>query len=241
MDMWLFKNDVLIKDSGLLEGFTDFHCHLLPGVDDGVQKASETLQILQLWEEAGVKAVWMTPHIMEDIPNRPEELERGFENLKKQYQGRIELHLAAENMIDNLCISRVQEDNLLPIGKTNSHLLVETSYFNPPCDMDETLNLIMGKGYYPILAHPERYVYMNIGDYKKLKDRRILFQLNVPALVGAYGKGVQQKAEMLLEKGYYDLCATDTHSIGFVKFFLNSRLSKKTVRRVRSLIENSVI
>ena len=65
--------------------------------------------------------------------------------------------------------------------------------------MDEIIGNVMSKGFYPVLAHPERYNYMNIGDYKKLKDRRVIFQLNVPSLVGAYGEEVKKKAEMLLD------------------------------------------
>ena len=72
--MWPFSSKVSIADSGLLDGFVDFHCHLLPGVDDGVQKISETLSILDLWEQQHVSEVWLTPHIMEDIPNEPDTL-----------------------------------------------------------------------------------------------------------------------------------------------------------------------
>lgn len=239
--MWFLSNSVKVGDSGLLEGMTDYHCHLLPGVDDGVQKTSETLEILSLWEKAGVNKIWLTPHIMEDIPNTPEDLQLEFNKFKEQYEGNIELFLSAENMMDNLCSSRLKEKRLLPLGTEKNHLLVETSYFNPPYDMDEILFNVIGLGYSPVLAHPERYVYMNIDDYKNLKDRKILFQLNIPSLVGAYGDSVKKKAEMLLDKGYYELYGTDTHSIRFVKFFLNAKISKKTAKDVRALIDSNTI
>ena len=66
--MWFFKKrekQNIIK----LIGFTDYHSHILPGVDDGVQTMDESLEILRLYEEQGIKSVWLTPHIMEDIPN----------------------------------------------------------------------------------------------------------------------------------------------------------------------------
>ena len=144
-------------------------------------------------------------------------------------------------MIDNILAERLANDNLLPLGIQGNHLLVETSYFNPPYDMDETINDVLGKGYYVVLAHPERYNYMEMGDYKRLKDQRILFQLNIPSLVGAYGKSVQKKAETLLDEGYYDLCCTDTHSLRFVKFFLKGKISKKKVATVRQIIESTEI
>ena len=58
--MWLVSNRVTVIESGLLEGFRDCHCHLLPGVDDGVQEMDETMRILQEWEQAGVKEVSST-------------------------------------------------------------------------------------------------------------------------------------------------------------------------------------
>ncbi|MBR1463102.1 MAG: capsular biosynthesis protein [Prevotella sp.] len=239
--MWLFNSQVSISESGLLNGFTDYHCHLLPGVDDGVQKTDETLSILHLWEQHHVKEVWLTPHIMEDIPNEPSALKSRFEKLKNLYHGDIVLHLSAENMIDNILAERLANDNLLPLGIQGNHLLVETSYFNPPYDMDETINDVLSKGLYVVLAHPERYNYMEMGDYKRLKGQRILFQLSIPSLVGAYGKNVQKKAEILLDEGYYDLCCTDTHSLRFVNFFLKGKISKKRVATVRQIIESTEI
>ena len=50
-----------MKDSGIFEGFTDWHSHILPGVDDGARTVEEALEILRLYEELGVKAVWLTP------------------------------------------------------------------------------------------------------------------------------------------------------------------------------------
>ena len=235
--MWPFsKNSTHVKDSGLLEGFVDWHCHLLPGVDDGVKKLPETLQILAIWEELGVKQIWLTPHIMEDIANDPADLTRRFEALKQEYKGRIQLHLAAENMMDDLLNKRMEEHRLLPLGQSGTHLLVETSYFNPPFGMDAVLDEVKRQGYFPVLAHPERYQYMNIGDYKKLKEQGVLLQLNVPSLVGAYGKEVQKKAEMLLDGGFYNLCGTDTHSLRFVNYFLEGKLSAKRVRQIKQII-----
>ena len=230
--MWLISNRVKVEDSGLLEGFRECHCHLLPGVDDGVKKIDETLRILERWEALGVKEVWLTPHIMEDIPNKPADLKEKFKEVKANYAGGIELHLAAEHMMDNLFQDRLGKKNVLAIGQGGGHLLVETSYYNPPMDMERMIDDTKKYGYRPILAHPERYQYMDIGQYKKWKQKEVLFQLNVPSLVGAYGPEVQKKAEMLLDREMYDYCGTDTHSMRFVEYFLNSKISKKTVKKV---------
>ena len=67
----------------------------------------------------------------------------------------------------------------------------------------------------------------------------MLLQLNIPSLVGAYGPVALKKAEMLLEKGYYDLVGTDTHSMKFVDFFLNGKIYKKQVKRIAEI--NTVV
>lgn len=234
--MWLLSNKVKVEDSGLLEGFRECHCHLLPGVDDGVKELHETLKILELWQSLGVKEVWLTPHIMEDIPNKTLELKQKCEELKMVAPKGIQLRLSAENMMDNLFIQRLEQRDLLPIGQDRQHLLVETSYYSPPMDMHRFFTRIKESGYIPVLAHPERYQYMDMSTYKMWKEKGVLLQLNVPSLVGAYGPEVQYKAEKLLNKGMYDYCGTDTHSIRFVEYFLNGKISKKTVRKVQEIV-----
>lgn len=229
------SNKVKVKDSGLLVGFCDYHCHLLPGVDDGVQEVQETMEILGLWEETGVKEVWLTPHIMEDVPNKPAILAQQFAELSSIYQGTIALYLAAENMMDSLFQDRLVARDLLPIGKEGKHLLVETSYYNPPMNIEWLIDQVKENGYTPILAHPERYQYMGLEDYVKWKKMGVLLQLNVPSLVGAYGPEVQWKAEKLLEKGMYDFCGTDIHSIQLVEYFLTSKIAKKTAKKVQEI------
>ena len=213
--MWFFESSISITESGVLQGMTDCHSHLLPSVDDGVKTEKDTFVILDEMERQGVRKVWLTPHIMEDIPNETVMLQQKFQNLRQEYRGKVELSLAAEYMLDALFEKRLQQDDLLPLEEDKRYLLVETSYFNPPMDLLSTLKRIQSKGYYPLLAHPERYEYMQMKDYKHLKEDRISFQLNVPSLTGMYGKHVQKKAEILLKAGMYDYIGNDTHSVDF--------------------------
>ena len=209
--LWFKSKRTDLTTSGLLGGFTDFHCHLLPGVDDGVQTMEESLEILAEYEKYGIREVWLTPHIMEDIPNTTADLRDRFLMLKEAYHGSIQLHLAAEYMLDNLFAERLAADDLLPLTEGKRYLLVETSYFNAPINLHVLLDDIRKHGYYPLLAHPERYEYMSMADYHDLKSAGIAFQLNLPSLTGAYGRHVQKKAEKLLKQGYYDLYGSDTH------------------------------
>ncbi len=231
--MWLFSDKVLVRESGLLDGFCDCHCHLLPGVDDGVQERDETMQILEVWASLGVKEVWLTPHIMEDIPNEPVALRKRFETLTGTITGTIELHLAAEHMMDGPFSKRLEKGDIMPFD--NEKLLVETSYYTPPMNMGAIIERIKEKGYEPLLAHPERYQYMDDSDYKMWKQRGVLLQLNLPSLVGAYGPMVQRKAEWLLKEGMYDYSGTDTHSAVQMEMFLNSMISKKTVKKAKAI------
>ena len=210
--MWFRKRQTL-EESRFFCGFTDWHCHILPGVDDGVQSMDESLQILVEYERLGVKEVWLTPHIMEDIPNTTEKLRDRFTELKAAYQGPVLLNLASENMLDNLFEERLEKNDLLPIGKDGRHLLVETSYFNPPMGLNNILLRIKAKGYYPVLAHPERYLYMNENDYQRLKSMGLEFQLNQFSLFGLYGKEVQKRAKTLQKQGMYNYIGTDLHQI----------------------------
>jgi len=210
--MWPFRKKHSLADSGIFHGFTDWHSHLLPGVDDGVQTMEEALDILAWYERLGVKAVWLTPHIMEDVPNTAARLKKRFAELKVAYKGSVRLHLAAEYMLDNLFIKRLEDCDLLPFGERSDQLLVETSCYNPPISLPRTLERIRSKGFHPVLAHPERYGYMEDSDYGKLKREGVRFQINLPSLVGFYGREVRRKAKRLLEKGYADLYGTDTHS-----------------------------
>lgn len=236
--MWLLSNKILVRESGLLEGFRDCHCHLLPGVDDGVQEADETKQILEKWESLGVKEVWLTPHIMEDIPNELEKLRKKMEEVTAFYIGDIKLNLAAEHMMDGLFLRRLEKNEVMPIGRNRDRLLVETSYYTPPMNLSEVIEKVNTRGYKPILAHPERYQYMDRRGCRYWKERGVLFQLNVPSIVGAYGLEVQRKSEWLLKENLYDYCGTDMHSIDQLRMFLNSEISKKTVKKVKRIAEN---
>lgn len=228
--MGLFNRSVSVAESGLFKCRTDWHCHILPGVDDGFKTMQDSLKALELYEKAGIGEVWLTPHIMEDIPNSTEGLRKRFAELQAAYNGPLSLHLASENMMDSLFAERLDGDDLLPLPERR--LLVETSYFNPPYDLDGILERIKAVGYFPVLAHPERYMYMEMRHYRILKSRKIEFQLNISSLAGAYGPDVKAKAERLLKAGMYNYSGTDLHRISSFEHLLQARLSPKLLRRI---------
>ena len=243
--MLFFNKKYTLADSGILNGFTDWHCHLLPGVDDGVGTLDETLAILDTYRKHGVKKVWLTPHVMEDCPNAPADLQCRYEALKKEYSAlyrsdAIELHLASEHMLDNLFDSRLAKGDVLPIAADNSLLLVETSYFTAPYNMEGKLDDVKRAGYYPLLAHPERYRYMEEKDYDRLLSQSIRLQLDLYSLLSLYDPVAEHKARMLLKKGAYSVVGTDTHSLRQLQAALNSKaLKSDDIRRLEQILAAS--
>ena len=240
--MWEFFSKSSYLNTGILKGLTDWHSHILPGVDDGIETINDSIELLKEYERAGIRKVWLTPHIMEDIPNTTSSLKTQFELLKSEWHGNVELRLASENMLDSLFSERLKNGDLLPIGERGRHLLVETSYFNPPYRMEESLSMIREKGYDVLLAHPERYVYMDEKEYNKLKSQGVLFQLNLLSLTGMYGKVAQKKAQWLMQKGYVDLLGSDIHRYyHFNNFFGEKCLTKKTLVALSDIIQKESV
>lgn len=240
MGFWPFRKKVEgLQEAGLMEGFTDWHSHILPGVDDGIPDMEKSLEVLDAYEKMGVKEVWLTPHIMEDFPNETSMLRQRFAELSLEYDGHIKLHLAAENMLDSLFEERLETNDFLPLGEEGKHLLVETSYFSPPMNFDELIDDIKHAGYYPVLAHPERYRYMNEDDYERLKRRGVLLQVNMMSLVGMYGGTARKKAEWLLKKGMIDLTGSDLHRLSATKRYLEMAPDKQdSLERLLAVAQN---
>ena len=226
--MWLFKDKVASLDgSGMFSGLTDWHSHVLPGVDDGIKTMDEALEVLRNYDEKGVKNLWLTPHIMEDYPNTTDKLRARFEDLQKVWNGNLKLRLASENMLDSLFEQRLAARDLLPIGDNADHLLVETSYFSAPMGFDGIIDSIMSAGYYPLLAHPERYTYMDEADYIRLHEKGVKMQLNYVSLVGGYGETARKKSVWLLKNGYIDVVGSDVHRLKSIQTLVAQKPSKK--------------
>lgn len=216
-----------IEKSGMLVGLTDWHSHILPGVDDGFKTMEDSLAALDEMERLGVKHLWLTPHVMEDYPNETQKLRQRFEELKLEYNGSVTLHLGAENMLDALFEERLEQNDILTIGDAGTHILVETSYFNPPMNMYGLLEDIKRRGYHPVLAHPERYRYMDEKDYKRLKEMGIIFQANYFSMVEAYGNTARRKLDWLLKREMIDLTGSDLHRLGVLTSLVKEKPKTK--------------
>jgi len=190
----------------------DLHSHLLPGLDDGAPDLDTSLFLIKKLNELGFSKFICTPHIFKELyPNNPTTINAALNKVKESLQKsnpEIGIAAGAEYMIDaDFDLS----DKLVCL--LDNYLLIEMSYLNETPNIEQVVFDLQIKGYTVILAHPERYnfYHKNLIRYQRLKDMGCLFQLNLLAVTGYYGKEVKQVANFLLEKKYYDLAATDLH------------------------------
>lgn len=232
----LFNKGILETD--LLNGMTDVHSHLLPGVDDGMESMEESYKACAYLEKIGMKRIFLTPHIMEDLPdNHPDFLKERFKEFVQHNPTGIEFHLAGEYMLDN-GFNRQMEEGLLTIG--DKYVLVETSYMAASPDMHRMLYELSVSNYQPLIAHPERYSYMSVDDLLSLKKHEYSFQMNLMSLAGIYGKEVQKRASFLLKNGHYDFIGSDIHSLHVYQHALsNLYLSKSEMEQIRVLLNSN--
>jgi protein-tyrosine phosphatase len=201
-------------DFGILKA--DMHSHLLPGIDDGSPDMDTTVQLVKGMRELGFSKLITTPHIMWDMYKNTSQLIAGkLEQVRtrlKEESIEIELEAAAEYFIDDHLEELLkQKQPLLAFG--NNYVLVEFSMASPPFDLRAVLFEMQLQGYQPVIAHPERYGYLesNKSFYNELRDAGYLFQLNILSLSGYYGRSVTELAHYLCKKDFYDLVGTDLH------------------------------
>lgn len=235
----IFQKKYFLVD--LLEGFTDFHNHLLPGIDDGANSAEDSIAMIKKFNEFGVTNFVASPHVMgEFYPNTPDTILPALDKVKKNLPHGNSIKAAGEYMMDQYLIDQLEKDNVLNV--IENYVLVEMSYFQAPINLAEILFKIQNNNLKPILAHPERYAFYHdksLEKYKDLKTRGCDFQLNMLSLTPHYGTGIQKKAFQLLEKGMIDFISSDTHRMEHLEKIGNIKLKKKQLNLLEPIIEKS--
>jgi len=203
--------------SGSLAGLVcDIHSHLIPGIDDGSPDMDTSIRLIRGLADLGYKKIVTTPHINADMfPNTPDTILAGraaVETALKEQQIDISFHAAAEYLLDDGFARSLAEGAPLLTLKDNL-VLVELSFAVPAINLKEILFQLQLKGYQPVLAHPERYLYFaaNKGWYDQIREAGCLFQLNLLSFIGYYGKDARLLAEYLLKKRYFDFLGSDLH------------------------------
>lgn len=231
-----FQKKTYLQD--LLEGFIDFHNHILPGIDDGAQDEKESINIIEAFKEIGIEKFVCTPHVMgEYYPNTPETIN---EALKKLNGSPAVLGVSGEYMMDQHFTEIIENKEILPIN--GKKVLVEMSYFQAPINLNEILFKLQNNAYAPILAHPERYAYFHsstLEKYKDIKERGCSFQLNMLSLVGHYGARIENTAFQLIENNMIDFISSDAHRVEHVEKIKSITIKKKHLPILEGVIENS--
>ena len=209
---------------------TDMHSHLIPGVDDGARDMETSLELIRGMQELGYSKIITTPHILWDMyKNTSEIILEKLEQLRtavKEAGIEVEINAAAEYFLDDHVEELLKEKKpLLTIHK--NWVLSEFSLAYPSHSLKSILFEMQMQGYQPVIAHPERYIYLKDAKdfYEELKDIGCLFQLNLPSIGGYYGKSVQELAQYLIKKEYYDLIGTDLHNDRYLESLKNPALA----------------
>lgn len=202
-----------VKDLGWIG--IDMHSHLLPGIDDGVADVETSITFVRELQGLGYRGLICTPHVYEEVhPNTPSSIQAAHGLLKEGLLDsgiQMPLYASAEYMMGGGFRSLLSEGQLLP--QPNNYLLVEMSYMVETAGVEQLLFDMAIKGYRPILAHPERYVFYFQERHRlhALKEAGCLLQLNLLSPTGYYGKEVARMAGYLIKQHMYDLVGTDLH------------------------------
>ncbi len=198
--------------------YTDIHCHLLPGVDDGVKTWEDSLACLKMAAAERVSSVCVTPHIWADkYPNTPTGLENAFWPWKERVDASgvgIEVHLGSEVYYPSDLAQDWVAGKFRPMGPAGRYLLVEFPLLVCPQGIEKGFYELRLKGVEPILAHPERYPWAarDPGRLVALARADVPFQVTTHSVTGIFGSEIQRAAFAFLEAGWVYVLASDAHS-----------------------------
>jgi protein-tyrosine phosphatase len=200
----------------------DMHSHVLPGIDDGAKTPQDSIVLIKKMMELGIKKIIATPHIMADFyKNTPDTINRALDILKEELVKQkidVEIQAAAEHYFDETFEPMINKRSLMTMG--DNYALFEYPFMSPPPNAYTVIQKMMEWGEYkPILAHPERYSYMNMDAIDSLRGWGCSMQLNTISLTGYYGKTVKKRAEMMVDNNLVDFISSDMHHIRHVKAF----------------------
>ncbi|MBR4261232.1 MAG: hypothetical protein IKQ33_04715 [Clostridia bacterium] len=236
----------------------DIHCHLLNGVDDGCRDVIESLTSIKLAEEAGFTDIIVTPHYIENY------YENDYESIKplvgelqsKLYDNNIlvKLHQGNEVYISEKIGDLIANNIVSKLGNSK-YVLFELPQKTKVLNLENVISQIKAAGCVPVLAHPERYLFIqhNPNEINKLISQGVLMQCNYGSIIGQYGKNAQKTLIKMLKKNMVHFLGTDTHRQGYIyghfyriekeylKYISEEKFEKLTTINPRNIIDNNDI
>lgn len=211
---------LLIRRDGLVDppamGPVDAHCHILPGMDDGPRDERGALAIARLLAEMGVSTVVATPHVISDVyPNTTDDVLEAVGKLRRLlFSSGIALEVVpgAEYYAEAALLSRIDRRDLLAVGPER-HVLFESPVEHAPMVLEEIGFRLLSAGYTPLLAHAERYRFLQRDRDLAVHLRRLgfRFQVNHPSFHLPRTSQRGEMARWLYIRGFVDVLGTDMH------------------------------
>ena len=193
----------------------DIHCHILPGVDDGAPNMDVSLEMAEILYQAGFQKIAASPHYGEgsagDVPIDLATSRRQDLNQELQKAGiGLEILPNAEHHLRPSLFDRIDAGAVVPIGGKGKWLLVELPW-SPIPNPEEIIFRIQMKGFRVILAHPERYKYIEPPMVERFVERGVLMQVELGSFADLYGRRARKRALRYADKGQCHVLATDLH------------------------------
>ena len=191
----------------------DLHSHILPEQDDGAQSLRDSLEMARMAVESGVTAMVATPHC---AGGRSREVYSAWRLLREALEENgvpLKLLLGME-IFGTPDTARMLEEKKLFTLNGSRYPLVEFSFRSDGEEETGILRSICRAGYRPLVAHPERYAYVQEDPELINRWHRMgcLFQVNRGSLLGRFGRREQRMAVELVDRGFATVIASDAHS-----------------------------
>lgn len=197
----------------------DIHAHILPAVDDGAQDMEIALNMAAMAVESGVTTVAATPHCMDFAKRRnfwDRELEKELESFRKALEKEkipLEIVKGMEIYGTEKVPRLLAEKRMIGINGSD-YPLIEFDFYNFEAQSTEILENVLRLGMRPVVAHPERYIYIQQDPaiLNMWVEMGCLLQINKGSLLGRFGRREQALAFELVGRGFAFAVASDAHS-----------------------------
>ena len=199
----------------------DLHCHILPGLDDGSESSSMTVEMARLAVKTGTTDIVCTPHCRSSdrtLPRRIDEicqLTSRMNLLLRECGVELNLYPGMELLCRDGLLELLESEDVLTLAGSR-YLLIEFDFDAPLSRMEEAIGLITDFRLRPVVAHPERYAAIQ-RDPRQLDEwfrRSCLIQVNKGSILGRFGPQPEACADWILRNGLAHLVASDAHRSG---------------------------
>ena len=197
----------------------DIHCHIIYGVDDGSMGLEESLRMARLAYSGGTDAIIATPHC--NVPGsyrnfRSTELDGKLKEINSRLiedGEKIRVFPGQEIFCAGSFTEDLKSGRLMTLNFSR-YPLVEFDFSERGESVETKLGSLLAEGYVPIVAHPERYAFVQESTPAayRLRSLGCLLQVNKGSLGGAFGDRARRSAHRLMEEELADFIASDAHS-----------------------------